>query len=629
MCGIVGVAWSDASAAVGGDVVVRMADRLTHRGPDESGTYVGDSAALGHRRLSIIGVSDGRQPISNEDGTVVVVFNGEIYNYRHLKQRLQNAGHLFKTSSDTEVLVHLYEELGLKAFGELNGMFAMAIWDSRRRMLVLARDRLGKKPLYYHSTSDRVVFASELKGIVELNSVPRRVDPRAVDAYLTFSYVPHPMTIFEGIWKLPPGACATWQSGSFHVRPYWQPNFNSEDGSRGREFWQEQLGAVLSDSVRLRLESEVPLGAFLSGGIDSTIIVGLMQELSNQTVRTFSIGFPMPEYDETRYARIAARHLGVHHEEFVVEPQALDILPKLVWHFDEPFADSSAIPTWHVSQLTKQRVTVALTGDGGDELFAGYHRYQAMQIRQRVEALPRWLRAMLGSPIWQRIPASPYRRSFLRRLKRFLGVVSLSPFELYLAILTTFRAAERTALYTDAFSSAVGTFDSLDFIREAAQKADHRDVVTRAMLTDLTTYLPCDLMTKVDIASMAHSLECRQPFLDFRVVELAAQIPLRFKLQGRDTKKILVDTFRRFLPEEIQTRSKMGFGVPIVHWFRGQLGEYAREVLTDRRSVQRGMFVPQAVAAMLDEHIGGRADHASRLWALLILELWHREWVDA
>ncbi|MBI5074998.1 MAG: asparagine synthase (glutamine-hydrolyzing) [Nitrospirae bacterium] len=629
MCGIVGTAWSNPAWAIDLETLVRMTSQLTHRGPDQSGTYMDRSVALGHRRLSIIGIDSGRQPIANEDDTIVIVFNGEIYNYRELKQRLKASGHRFRTDTDTEVIIHLYEEAGLGAFGQLNGMFSLAIWDSRHERLVLARDRFGKKPLFYYANNDRIVFASELKGIVELDNVPRRVDPKAIDSYLTYMYVPHPMTIYEGIAKLPPGACATWENGSLNIQQYWTPDYNLQDNVTTKAQWSERLAEAMTDSVRLRMQSEVPLGAFLSGGIDSSIIVGLMQELSNKTVHTFSIGSPIAEFDETRYARSVAQHLGVKHEVFIVEPQALEILPQLIWHYDEPFADSSAIPTWYVSKLTKQHVTVALTGDAGDELFAGYHRYQAIRLSKALERLPAFVRTLLGSRLWQHIPVSPHKRSFLRRLKRFLGVIDQSPRELYVSMISLCKAAERKALYTGAFSETLGLFDSSTFIHEAMRMSNKRDPVTSAMLTDLITYLPCDLMTKVDIASMAHGLECRQPFLDYRVVELATRMPIDYKLRGERTKRILVDTFRRFLPKEVQSRSKMGFGVPIVHWLRGPLANFAREVLTDRRTVQRGIFDTSAVTGILNEHISGRQDHAAQLWALLILELWHREWIDA
>lgn len=605
-----------------------MMSRLVHRGPDQSGTFLGDSVALGHRRLSIIGVADGQQPIKNEDGSLVIVFNGEIYNYVELRDRLAAAGHRFATGSDTETIVHLYEEMGTEAFGELNGMFSLAIWDSRRRELVVARDRLGQKPLFYYSTAERVVFASELKAIVELDNIDRCVDPRAVDAYLTYLYIPHPLTIYRGISKLEPGGYATWRDGTWTAGRYWNPDFNEEDQLANERDWSERLSDLLRDAVRLRLQSEVPLGAFLSGGVDSSIVVGLMQELSATPVRTFSIGSPIEEFDETSYARSVARHLGVQHSEFVVEPNALEILPQLAWHYDEPFADSSAIPTWYVSKLTREHVTVALTGDGGDELFAGYDRYKALQVAQAIGRLPSPLRSALGSELWQRIPASPYKRSFRRRLKRFLAVVNQSPIDLYLALLSTFALESRLALYTDSFARRVAGYDSLEFIRDVTRRVAGRDLVTAATLTDLNTYLVCDLMTKVDIASMAHGLECRAPFLDYRVVELAARMPLKYKLRWGKTKRILIRTFKHLLPRDVRGRPKMGFGVPIAHWLRGPLSGFAREVLLDRRSTQRGVFETEGVSRMLEEHIGGREDHSGRLWALLVLELWQRNWID-
>ncbi|MBI4915342.1 MAG: asparagine synthase (glutamine-hydrolyzing) [Acidobacteria bacterium] len=628
MCGIAGAAWTDPARAVDEQTLVRMTSQLVHRGPDQSGTYLGDRVALGHRRLSIIGLADGRQPIANEDGSLIIVFNGEIYNYLGLRTRLLEGGHRFRTNTDTEVIVHLFEDLGTECFAQLNGMFSLAIWDTTRQRLVLARDRLGKKPLVYYSTRDRIVFASELKAIVELDDVPRRLAPRAIDAYLTYLYVPHPMTIFEGISKLEPGCFATWSGGELRVARYWNPDLNEEDRTASEGEWSERLAELLKDAVRLRLQSEVPLGAFLSGGIDSSIVAGLMQELSSSPVRTFSIGSPIKEFDETDYARSVARHLGVEHREFIVAPDALEILPQLVWHYDEPFADSSAIPTWYVSKLTREHVTVALTGDGGDELFAGYDRYKALRVAQAVGRLPQFVRRALGSAVWQGLPGSPYRKSFLRRLKRFLAVVDQPPHELYLTMLTTFAATERIALYSDDFANGLAGNDPLEFVRGTMEQSSRRDLVTSAMLTDLKTYLVCDLMTKVDIASMAHSLECRQPFLDYRVVELAARMPLRFKLRRGRTKRILVDTFERYLPREVQRRSKMGFGVPLIHWLRGPLAGFARDVLEDPRCAQRGMFSARRVTTMLDEHIGGHQDHSARLWALLVLELWQRRWVD-
>ncbi len=638
MCGITGAVWTDPDRAIDGPTLRRMTEVLAHRGPDEAGAYraaagvrpgygTTPGVALGHRRLSIIDLSGGQQPLANEDDSIRVVFNGEIYNFRDLRRRLEGAGHRFRTQSDTETIVHLYEDEGPEAVTHLNGMFALAVWDARRGQLLLARDRLGQKPLVYRQEPGRLLFASQLKSLLEVPGVPRRLDPQAIDEYLTYQYVPHPRTIFRGIAKLPPGHYAVWRDGQLRLVRYWQPDFNREE-DRPYEEYLEQLRELLTSSVALRLQSEVPLGAFLSGGVDSTVIVGLMQRLASQRVRTFSIGFPVAEYDETSYARLAARRFGTLHEEFHVEPDALDILPKLVWHYDEPFADSSAIPTWYVSQLTRRHVTVALSGDGGDELFAGYPRYKAVWLAHWFDRLPRAARRMIAGGYWQRLPASPRQKSVRRRWKRFMEMLAEPPWRRYLGWIAIFNETRRAALYDESFVEQLPDADPLGFLLEAAGRAGRRDPVTATSLADLLTYLPCDLMTKVDIASMAHGLECRQPMLDHRVVELAARMPLQYKFRAGRGKRILLDAFADLVPRQIVRRKKMGFGVPLDHWFRGPLAGFAREVLTDRRTLQRGFFQAGAVVRLLDEHVAGRFDHAYRLWSLLVLELWQREWVD-
>ena len=638
MCGITGAVWTEATKAVEENTLRRMVDVLRHRGPDEDGTYTSElrvsggrgtvpGVALGFRRLAIIDVAGGHQPLGNEDGSVWVVFNGEIYNYRDLRRRLEGTGHRFRTHSDTETIVHLYEDEGPEMLAHLNGMFALAVWDARKRQLLLARDRLGQKPLVYRLERGRLLFASELKSLLEVPDAPRQIDPQAVDAYLTYQYVPHPGTILRGIAKLPPAHYGVYREGQLEVRSYWQPDFQAEqEQPPGR--YADQLRELLSSSVRLRLQSEVPLGAFLSGGIDSTIIVGLMQRLSAQPVRTFSIGFPVPEYDETRYAAIAARHFGTVHEEFRVEPDAVDVLPKLIWHYDEPFADSSAIPTWYVSQLTRRHVTVALSGDGGDELFAGYPRYRAVWLGRLFDRLPRGLRRVLAGKYWQRLPASPRQKSLRRRWKRFVEVLGQPPQRRYLEWIAIFNETRRAELYREEFLASLPDTDPLEFLTRAFARSPGRDAVTSTSLTDLVTYLPCDLMTKVDIASMAHGLECRQPFLDYRVVELAMRMPVREKFRCGSGKRILLKAFGDLLPVEVRRRRKMGFGVPLDHWFRGPLAGFAREVLCDRRTLDRGFFRPEVTARLLEDHLSGRFDHSYRLWALLVLELWQRQWVD-
>ncbi len=638
MCGIAGAVWTSRGQPLPANVLQRMTDALRHRGPDDEGFYNSEvhrtdqdkevpGVALGHRRLSIIDLANGHQPLANEDESIWVIFNGEIYNFRELRHRLEGAGHRFRTASDTEVIVHLYEEEGVDCFSHFNGMFAIALWDAKRRQLVLARDRLGQKPLVYRLENGRMLFASQLKSLLEVPGVSREIDAAALDAYLTYQYVPHPRTIFKGIAKLPPGHVATYRDGRLNVKPYWRPNFNSESNLSVAEA-SEQLEALLESSVRLRMQSDVPLGAFLSGGVDSSIIVSQMQRLSDRPVQTFSIGFPVAEYDETHYAREVARHLGTDHHELRVEPSAVDVLPKLVWHYDEPLADSSAIPTYIVSRMAREHVTVALSGDGGDELFAGYDRYRAVRLGAWFDRLPQAIRGALTAKLWQRLPGSGRQKAISRRAKRLLQGLAFSPGRRYLEWIAIFNEARRAELYSDAFLAQLPDHDPYAFLDEAFSRSDRRDRVTSTSLADLVTYLPCDLMTKVDVASMAHGLECRQPLLDYRLVEFAASLPLSMKLGARRSKRILVDTFGDRLPPSVRRRRKMGFGVPLDRWFRDDLGAYTREVLLERRATDRGYFQPATVGRLIDEHQQGIFDHSYRLWALLFLELWMRQWVD-
>lgn len=631
MCGITGAIWTDPREAIEPDTLRRMTDALRHRGPDDTGTYTSayrtrppyeplPGVALGFRRLSIIDLATGAQPLSNEDGTIWLAFNGEIYNFEALRQRLEGAGHTFRSHSDSETIVHLYEDEGVDCFRHLNGMFAIALWDERRRRLVLARDRIGEKPLVYRAEPQRVLFASELKSLLEVPGLPRDIDPAALDAYLTYQYVPHPQTIFRGYHKLPPGHYAVWQDGKLDVQPYWQPDFRRE------EPWNERaaidrLRELLPAAIRLRLRSDVPLGAFLSGGIDSSLVVALMQREMGERVRTFTIGFPIPEYDETRYARQVAEHLGTDHHEFQVTPDGVGVLPKLVWHYDEPFADSSAIPTWYVSQLTRQHVTVALTGDGGDELFAGYPRYRAVALGQQLDRLPGCSR-LLGAAFWQRLPGSARQKSLLRRWKRFTAAVALPPARRYFEWISIFHEARRAELYRDEFLEQLSAGDPFEFLEAAWRRSAGRDPVTAASLADLTTYLPCDLMTKVDIASMAHGLECRQPLLDHHLVEFAASLPMELKFRRGRGKRLLRAAFGDLLPPAIWQRPKMGFGVPLDHWFRGALRSLTRDALLSPSARCHTWFHSDVLRQLIEQHETGQFDHAYRLWALVFLELW-------
>jgi asparagine synthase (glutamine-hydrolysing) len=639
MCGITGAVWTDAGEPIDCATLTRMTDALRHRGPDDRGCYTSHVAAhnypgsiagvaLGFRRLSIIDLSTGNQPLSNEDGTVWIVFNGEIYNYRTLRKRLEGSGHQFRTAGDTETLVHLYEDAGVDFVKHIEGMFALALWDARHRQLVLARDRLGKKPLVYRLENERLLFASELKSLLEVPGIEREVDPSALDEYLTYQYVPHPNTIFRGFRKLSPGHVAVYRERRLTVEPYWTPDFTREV-SRPAADYRAELRATLTSAVEKRLQSDVPLGAFLSGGVDSSIVVGLMTKLAREPVRTFSIGFPVAEFDETSYAREVAQQLGSVHQEFRVEPDGIGILPKLVWYYDEPFADSSAVPTYYVSKMTREHVTVALTGDGGDELFAGYPRYRAVEVGTWFDRLPRRLMRLVAGEFWQRLPSGQRQKSYIRKFKRLVGALGRPAERRYLDWISIFNELRRAEIYDEAFIARLPESDPFDFLASAFARSRGRDPITSTSLTDLVTYLPCDLMTKVDIASMANSLECRQPFLDHHVVELAAAMPLKLKYRHGRGKRILIETFADLLPVSVRRRAKMGFGVPLGHWFRHELKDFARDVLLDERALARGYFRPEAIRSLVEDHQTGHYDHSYRLWALLVLELWQREWLDA
>lgn len=657
MCGIAGAAWGSGTPPIEYAVLQRMTTAIAHRGPDDAGFYhslqvprgshvpnqdptweaAGPGGALGHRRLSIIDLAGGHQPLSNEDGTVWIAFNGEIYNYKELQPDLERRGHRFQTASDTETIVHLYEEYGPDCVLHLRGMFAFAIWDQKRRRMLLARDRLGKKPLFYRHAGGSLIFGSELKALLQVPGVPRELDPIALDEYLTYQYVPHPHCILKGFSKLPPAHWATFDDGRLELRRYWKPDYEANAPAGGGaakpafetlEACRRELRETLTEAVRLRLRSDVPLGAFLSGGIDSTIITGLMQQLSTRPVQTFSIGFPVKAFDERSYARQAAQHLKTDHHEFVVEPEALEILPKLIWHYDEPFADSSAIPMMYLSEMTRRNVTVALSGDGGDELFAGYDRYRAVQVGMRFDRLPGLVKKLITLPVWQAIPASTRQKSRRRRFKRLLSALAYPPERRYLKWISIFDDARLPGMYSDGFQDQLAGVDPADFVLAAYGECPSRDFVTRTTCTDLLTYLPCDILTKVDIATMAYALEARAPFLDQEVVQLAARTPIEWKRNGRLGKTILVETFSDLLPADIQVRPKMGFGVPLDHWFRNELRPLLHDVLLDRRSLDRGIFRPEAVRQLVDEHVSNRWDHSYRLWSLLVFELWQQTFLD-
>jgi asparagine synthase (glutamine-hydrolysing) len=601
-----------------------MCDVIRHRGPDSEGVFVGDGAGLGVRRLAVIDLETGDQPVTNEDETIVVTLNGEIYNYRELRSGLESAGHRFRTRTDTEVIVHLYEEHGEACVEHLRGMFAFALWDRRQRALLLARDRVGKKPLFYAQRDGTLWYGSEVRSLLQDPELPRAMDAEAIDLFLGLGYVPGPRSAFAGVRKLPPAHTLRWVDGRSSTRRYWRLRYGGHEHGAGEEELREALRDHLLEATRLRLRSDVPLGAFLSGGVDSSAVVAAMTRTSSARVRTFAIGFDVGAYDETAHAREVAQLLDTEHHEFRVTADAIDVLPRLVWHYGEPFADPSAIPTFHLSEIARRYVTVALNGDGGDESFAGYERYATHALLGRLPRVP-------AGPAWlQRALERPVRPALLRRLAWAARTLPLTAPERYARSMTVMAPTVRERLYTPAFRAEIGEADAASEVIGRAFACDSAgdELVHRLVSTDVQTYLPDDLLVKVDIASMAHSLELRSPLLDHVLMEFAARLPASAKLRGRETKRIFKDALRPWLPDHILDRRKMGFSVPIGAWFRGPLRDLPADVLLDPAATARGIFRPDEIRRLIEAHRSGAEEHGDRLWALLQLELWLRTYID-
>jgi len=627
MCGICGKINFN-NKPVDETLLKKMTSCLSHRGPDDEGIYLKKNVGLGHRRLSIIDLSPlAHQPMTNENGTLWIVYNGEIYNFIELRDDLIKKGHIFRSRSDTETIIHLYEEHGIECLKYLRGMFAFAIWDENKRSLFLARDRVGKKPLYYFHYQNTFVFASEIKSILQDCNFLRKPDYIAIHHYLTYQDVPSPWTAFEGIKKLPPAHSLTLANGKIELNRYWKLSYLPKL-SLSEEDLKNEIIARLREAVRIRLISDVPLGAFLSGGVDSSATVALMSGLMSEPVKTFSIGFKEEAYNELRYARMVAERFKTDHTEFIVEPKALEVIDKLVWHYNEPFADSSAIPTYYVSKLAREQVTVILNGDGGDENFAGYGRYAANKLSGRLHRfLPVFAANSLGALI-QAFPHGKNPDNFFWRLKRFLQEYTKSPEMRNAHWLCHFTTEMKNELYTDDFSLRVSSSDSFDLIFDKYREAEADDFLDRTLYADVMMYLPDDLLVKVDVASMANSLEARSPFLDHPFMEFIARIPSELKLRGKTTKYILKEALKGILPDEVLFREKMGFGVPIDHWFRNELKEMAYDTLLSDRAVQRGYFKKEAVKKILDEHTSNRWNWQNHIWNLLMLELWQVMFID-
>lgn len=628
MCGIAGFIAQDNFSDEHESMLVLdlMCRRIAHRGPDDQGMIVSGAVALGMRRLSIIDLAGGRQPMSGCAGAVTIVFNGEIYNYRELQHELEGRGHQFKTHSDTETILHAYEEYGSACVERLRGMFAFALWDASRQELFIARDRAGKKPLYYNVTPrGTLIFGSELKSLREHPEFRSEMSPAALDAYLTFGYVPDPLTIFDDVHKLPPGHHLTFSAGRVRVKQYWDFPYSEPQAepAQSEEECLEELSALLDEAVRLRLVADVPLGAFLSGGVDSSTVVGLMARHTPQPVKTFSIGFHEDSYNELKYARVAAKQFGTDHHEFVVTPDICEIVDELVWHFDEPFADSSAIPTYMVSKLAREFVKVVLSGDGGDELFGGYTRYALDRKRSGFARLPRSFRRRVMQPMGRRLPHGAWGRNYVHN-------VALDPLDRYIEDISIFTRLNKPSLYTDGFRQRLGATEAAAGFREYAERSRAGDPLDPLLYLDSKTYLPGDILTKVDRMSMAASLEVRVPLLDHKLIEfVCTRIPASMKMKGPETKHIFKRAVRDLVPAEILNRPKQGFGVPIEQWINEQLRERVRGTLTEARTQQRGYIEPRYVNLLLDEHERGRRDHATELWALFMLELWQRTFVDS
>lgn len=623
MCGIAGIYNYANERPVNPAVLKQMTDVIAHRGPDDDGFLIQGRVGLGHRRLSIIDVAGGHQPIFNEDGTVAIVFNGEIYNYQELAQLVEARGHKLQTRSDTETIVHLYEEFGESAVAMLRGMFAFAIWDGRKQTMLLARDRLGKKPLYYADYKGRLLFGSEAKCIIADPEIPRDIDPEALADYFSFLAIPAPKSIFKYARKLRPAHYLVVTPKGVREQEYWDIDF-SQTEIRSEEEWQEQLLEALREAVGVRLMSEVPLGAFLSGGVDSSSVVAMMTEITNRPVVTASIGFSSEEFSEAAAAKKFAEHVKAEHHERIVNPDAVSVVEKLAYHYDEPFADSSAVPTFYVSQVAREFVTVALSGDGGDENFAGYRRYKFDVAENRVRDM---LPASLRRPAFGAMAAVYPQLDWLPRplrAKATLRNLSLDPAEAYFQSVYGAVARERDGLFSADLNARLNGYNPFDLFRHYYNRAQTDDALSRAQYVDMKTYLVDDILTKVDRASMAVSLEVRCPILDHKFMELAARIPSDLKLHNGTGKYIFKQAIRKIVPEEVLTRPKMGFSIPLADWLRKDLRDLAHGLLFDTKD---DLLNQETVKGLWDRHQSGMRDFGTPLWTILMFRLWQRKFL--
>lgn len=634
MCGICGIVQLRDSFEIRRETLQRMNDVIEHRGPDDEGVYVTPKVGLAMRRLSIIDLSTGHQPIRNEDGTIQIVFNGEIYNFQELREKLEEAGHHFYTHADTEVIVHGYEEYGTDGVQHLRGMFAFAIWDAHEETLFIVRDRPGIKPLHYYKDDEKFLFGSEIKSILQCEGVPREVNLETLDRFLTFEYVFSPETIFENIHKLPPGHFLLLKKGEIRIEQYWDnlPATGTPASllaqERDEDFYARHLAELLEESVKMRLISDVPLGALLSGGIDSSAIVGFMAKHSDKPVKTFSIGFEEQTYNELEYARTVSKHFNTEHYEFIIKPDAVDLVEKLVKNLDEPFGDFSIFPTYLVSKMAREHVTVTLSGDGGDELFAGYDTYIADWVARKYQSLPAFLRNTLIPALVNQIPPSPKKKGLVNRAKRFIEGTMLPDDLMHTRWMIFLQEQEKRQLYSGDLLHAYQQGDSYKYIRELFERSKGSTPLAQQEYVDIKTYLTDDILVKMDRMSMAPSLEARVPFLDHKVMEFAATIPTSLKLKGLTRKYILKQAVSDMLPEKILTRGKEGFSIPIKNWLMHELRPLLLETLSEERVKRRGYFQPNSIRQLVQEHLTGKENHSHRLWALMVFEIWHQMYLD-
>lgn len=622
MCGICGFTGGDAGLTEAD--LLRMNDRIRRRGPDEAGHLLEGTTGLAMRRLSILDVEGSHQPISNEDGTVSIVFNGEIYNFQGLREDLRARGHRFQTRGDTEVLVHLYEEYGRDMVSHLRGMFAFAILDRRDGSVFIARDRLGIKPLYWALHEGTLYFGSEIKAILAANRVPTELDPQALDAYLTFTYVPAPYTIWKAVRKLRPGHTLSMREGRLQEAQYWDPDFSRIDHKLSARDWADLVDHKLVDAVESHLVSDVPLGAFLSGGVDSSLVVAMMAESSGQSVESFTMGFASSAalIDERPYARLLADRYAVRYNEFTVEPDFRAIFDEIVEAFDEPFADDSVIPTYYISQITRQKVKVALSGLGGDELFGGYHRYRGLRLSLDYDLVPRSLHRSLIDPLVQRLPEPARGHDRIDHLKRFSRAAGLPPDQRYLGYVSSLDADFRRVLYGTALRGQIDFDATAAVITDPFNACPSDDILDRAFYADLKTYLPDDILALSDRLSMWHSLELRVPLIDHELVELALRIPSHLKVTRGRTKVLLGDVARRWLPPQIIDHRKQGFESPMASWMRGELREFTGSMLGDVQVRATGLFDHGVIDRLFEEHVSGRRKNNKILMSLLMLFGW-------